>query len=84
MQKNQFWQANNKDLHESPDYCHSSATRGGGAESRGRLTSGGIFKRSAPIDLLVLGNFNCDIRIPRPQKHGKRCVPNKNRPLAKF
>ena len=72
------------DLHKSPDFCQSSVTRVGGAECRGRLTSWGIFKRSAPIDLLVLGNFNCDIRIPRPQKHGKIWVPNKNQPPAKY
>ena len=28
MQEIQFWQENSTYLHESPDYCHSSATRG--------------------------------------------------------
>ena len=84
MQEIQFWQENSTDLHESPDYCHSSATRGGGAESRARLTSGGIFKRFAQGEKIILEDFNCDFRIYHGQKHGNLPVFLKNLKLTFF
>ena len=82
--KNQFCQANSTDLYESSDNCHSSATRGSGAESRARLTSGGIFKRFAQGEKSILEDYNCDFRIYHGQKHGNLPVFLKNRKLAFF